>query len=172
MEAGETGRDFESIVSDVNYIRDRSLSSFNRTSRQAWWRLPWIQFVLYAVPVGLVLVFVFNWVVDPPTDLNHIVLINRSGGKLEKLIVSVTRSNDSQHVVYSGLCADGSVDVVNWPYAFYGDWVQVSEAGAVRDRIPVNSRGRYGHTLVILIEPEGNVLVEHDRWPVAQVHPL
>ena len=67
-----------------------------------------------------------------------------------------------------GACPNDLLDIVNWPYAFYGDWVEVAEAGITLKRVPVHSHGRYGHSLIILVEPEGKVLVAHARWPIEQ----
>jgi hypothetical protein len=113
------------------------------------------------------ILFILNWIISP-TDLNHIVLINHSGTNFKNLTVNLDRSDKSRHVIYNGAGPKNLVHVVNWPNAFYGDSVEVSEAGATLGRVSVGSRGRYGHSLIILIGPDSQVLAAHDCWPAEE----
>lgn len=131
------------------------------TSRRILW--PLILSLLCFGTLALAIVFGLDRIISPK---NHIVLINKSGTNFTNLNVNVERSDKTRHVVYNGDCPDHSHHTVNWPYGFYGEWVEVFEAGATPKRVPVNSNGRYRHSLIILIGPDGKVLATHDHWPV------
>jgi hypothetical protein len=139
-----------------------SLTAEHRSTSR---RMPWLLILslLCFTTLSLAIVFGLDLIISPK---NHIILINQSGTNFTNLNVNVERSDKSRHVVYTGDCPNHSLHTVNWPYGFYGDWVEVFEAGGTAKRVPVNSHGRYGHSLIVLIGPDRKVLASHDSWPV------
>jgi hypothetical protein len=43
--------------------------------------------------------------------------------------------------------------------------VEVAEGGTTLARVQTNSIGRWGHSLIILLEPDKKVLFAYDKWP-------
>ena len=60
---------------------------------------------------------------------NHVVIVNRSGVLYRDLIVTLETIDGQRPVLHKGLFSENLLRVVNWPNAFYGEWVEVTEAG-------------------------------------------
>ena len=126
-----------------------------------------IRWVVYPVVAIALLIFVLDRIANP-RDMNHIVLVNQSGSSFKKLTVCVERANKTRHIIRNGSFEfpNDVLQVVNWPKPFgVGDSVQVAEGGTTLARVQTNSIGRYGHSLIILLEPDQKVLFAYDKWP-------
>ena len=136
------------------------------TPRRTWKQWLWRQLrsAICLGIAGVCLLLLLRSLVSP-TDVNHVVIVNLSGAHYDDLSVTLDTTDGQRHVLYKGPFRDKRLRVVNWPNAFFGEWVEVTEAGVVIGRVEAISRGRYGHSLIVLLNPDGKLLVSHDRWP-------
>jgi hypothetical protein len=145
---------------------NRRHDPFQDTPRREWKR--WLRRQVWSAislgVAGVCLLFLLNSILSP-TERNHVVIVNHSGIDYHDLTVTLETGDGQRHVLHKGAFGDNSLQVVNWPNAFYGQWIEVADAGVVIGRVEAISHGRYGHSLIVLLNPDGKLRVSSDKWP-------
>ena len=143
--------------------RHDPLQDTPRRAWKRWWRRQ-VWSAIYLGIAGISLLFLLNSLISP-TDVNHVVIVNHSGILYNDLTVILETGDGQRHVLCKGGFGKNLVRVVNWPNAFLGQWIEVADAGVVIGRVEAISHGRYGHSLIVLLNPDGKLLVSSDKWP-------